>query len=374
MFSKVYIFAEWLEKKEELEKFSFLFDKENIDDIWEYSMKVWKSYEWKIYDVWVLEIFLFFNFLRKKWYNKEDIEIVYDKPMFIYNEEFYFIEWWLIKKQDIKNIWFFSLRASNLNFPFFYILKHIIEKNGGVFSRTNDFNNYVYWKGKFYSLYQLYKYREDTLWDVIIPYNIRWFNLQIFANYLKNNFSNNIVIKKDFSCAWKGVYVIDLENFDDIQEEKFETSLMDNWYFNKTSYILPYYDFEEEFRFYFNKNKDWLKIYSFKRKKVLSTLQEAIDSKNFQYFKNIKIKWEYISSLEYSQYADIFEYARHNINILEFDTWTFECWKTKDGKIIFFEVNSMSATLCFEWEDKENMNSFYYDLFENLFNKKNIDF
>lgn len=366
MYKKIYISVEWLDKPEELEKFWFLFEENNIENIWSYSMKVWKSYEWKIYDVAVLEIFLFHCYLRNKWYKKDDINILYNKSLFISNNSLYKIENKKCIKLGIKNVWFYSLRAWKLNFPFFFILKKIIEKKKWSFVRTNNLNNHIYWKWKFYSLYNLYSNRKESLGDIVIPYNIKWENIDIFRMFLKTNLSNNIVVKKDFSCAWKWVFIVDVDNYTDFQKNKFQNSIKDNWYFSQTSYILPYYDFKEEYRFYFTMDESWIKIFSFKRKLILSSLEDAINAENFRYFKNIKIKWEYIENKDYSNYKDIFDFAYKNISILWFDTWTFECWKTHDGKIIFFEVNPMSATLCFEWEDEKNMNSYYNWVFDGL--------
>jgi hypothetical protein len=40
MYNKIYIIAEGLDKPEEIEKFSYLFDAKNVDEIWDASMKV----------------------------------------------------------------------------------------------------------------------------------------------------------------------------------------------------------------------------------------------------------------------------------------------------------------------------------------------
>lgn len=365
MFKKIYISAEKLDKPNELYDFSYLKD-EPMEWIWNHAMKVWHPYDGKIYDVAVLEIFLFKSYLKEQWYKDEQIEVLHNNSLFTFNEKLYKIQNEKVIELDTDNVWFFSLRWSDLNFPFFYILKKIVEKKWGKFMRTNEFHSYVYWKWKFYSLYQLYSYREDILWDIVVPYNITWNNIEVFVEFLRTNLSRYIVAKRDFSCAGEWVYVVDLDNYTEEQKNKFHISIDDKGYFTRTSYILPYYHFKEEYRFYFTKQNGKIEIFSFKRKRVLSTLDDAVKSENFRYFKNIKIKWEYISKQEYKNYEKAFAYAYSTLEKLEYDTWTFECWETEDGRIIFFEVNPMSAAICFEWEDEENMNNFYKKLFSSF--------
>lgn len=366
MLKKIYISADDLEKENEIEKFYFLFDEKKVFEIWKYSMKMWEPYDWRIYDVAVLEIFLFYNYLIKKWYKKSDIEILSNKSMFIKNDDLYKIENWKIIKLETDNVWFFSTRAINWNNPFFFLLRKIIEKKGWIMKRTNSENSCIYWKGKFYALNFLYNKRNKFIGDIIIPYKITEENYIIFKDYLKNNFSKKIVIKRDFSCAWQWVYVIDTENFDSKQNDKFNIAMKNKDIHYKGVYITPYYEFEEEYRFYFTKHNDKIKIYSFKKKKIMSSIQDIIKADTFQYYKNVKIKWEYVEKKYWKEYKKIFNLASKYLKKLEYSTGTLEFWKTIDWKIIFFEVNPMSATLCYRWEDEENMNNYYLGIYNNL--------
>lgn len=366
MYKKIYISVDDLEKEDEIKKFHFLFDELDSKVIWSYSMKMWEGYEWKIFDVWVLELFLFYSYLRNKWYKKNQIEILSNKPLFIINDDLYKIELWKCIKMDTKNVWFFTVRAINWNNPFFFLLKKVIEKKWWKVDRTNNSNLEVYWKWKLFALNSLYNKRKKYIWDIIVPYKLQKTDYLIFRDFIKNNFSSKIVIKRDFSCAWKWVYVVDLENYDDKQNQKFENWLKNMDIHYKANYITPYYDFFEEYRFYFTKYNNKIKIHSFKKKKVMSSFEDIKNADTFQYYKNVKITWEYVSLDNWCNYEEILKLAKKYIKKLEYGTGTLEFWKTIDWKIIFFEVNPMSATVCYSGEDENNMNKYYNKIFADL--------
>ncbi|MDD3302691.1 MAG: hypothetical protein PHN31_03970 [Candidatus Gracilibacteria bacterium] len=366
MYKKIYINLDNLEKEGEIFKFHFLFDEKNIFRIWDYSMKMGETYDGRVFDLATFELFLFFNYLKKKGYKKENIEVLSDTELFIKNDDLYKIENGNVYKLETKNVGFFSTRGINWNNPFFFILSKIIEKKGGVMKKTNNKNSFVYGKGKFYALNSLYNERKNYIGDIIIPYNIKKDNYDNFINYIKSSFSSKIVIKKDFSCAGQGVYVIDLDRDDSINKEKFVNGLTNTELHYKGIYITPYYNFEDEYRFYFTKYGGKIKLFSFKRKQILSSFEEIVNSSTFQYYKNVKLKWEYVKNSDWNNYKDVIKLAKKYLDKLEYSTGTLEFGKTVDGKYIFFEVNPMSATLCYRGEDEKNLNDYYLSIFDNF--------
>lgn len=369
MYQKIYIHADNLQKPWDLETFHFLFEETDPYKIWQYSLKMGKSQMGRIFDVAVLEIFLFYCYLKNQGYKKEQIEILQDFPLFIKNDDLYKIENGQCIELQTKNIWFFSLRATNWKHPFFYILHEIIKKKWGKMKRTNNTYNLLNGKWKFFWIHALYKYRKKFLWDIIIPYKINKANVEVWREFIMNNFSSRIVIKNDYSCAGKWVFIIDLEQYDTTQQTKFLSQFEKFSSFLNWVYITPYYDFNEEYRFYFTKQAWKIQIFSFKKKKILSNFQEIVQADSFQYYKNIKISWEYVENKDWKKYSDILEIGKKYIQKLRYTTGTLEFWKTKDNKIIFFEVNSMSATLCYEWEDEKNLNDFYTDIYNEILYK-----
>jgi len=366
MYQKIYIHATGLDKPEELKKFSFLFNKDDPYKIWEYSMKVGKSYEWVVYDVGVFEIFLFHCELRAQGYQDDQIEILLDDPLFLHNDELYVIQNGVCCNLQTQNVGFFSVRPSSWRHPFFFLLKEVIEKQWWKMKRTNNLRNEIGGKWKLYGLQKLMSQRENYLGDILIPYGVKEPQMDTFYGYIKKNFSTKVVLKKDYGCAGKTVYVMDLSNDDPKQKDRLVNAMKGHEWLTAGVYLTPYYDFEEEYRFYFNKLKGEITLHSMKKKIILSDFEYIVSCETFQYYKNIKLKWEYIANQDWSNYIDIVNKAYQYLKKLDYTTGTLEFGKTKEGKIVFFEVNSMSATLCFWWEDTNNMQWYYEKIFQDL--------
>lgn len=368
MYDKIYISLDgtWNEIKKEIDEYCFLLKEGNIEIIWNH-FRIKKKFEDRkkfMVSVFSLELYLLINYLNNKWYDLSKIEIIKDKPMFIHNDDLYKIEDNIVKKINIDNVWFFSVRWRCWESPFFYILDKIITKRWWKVMKTNYINRNILWKWKFYALNSLYNKRKKYIWDIIIPYKI-WPDLyNIFSYFLKEKLWWTIVMKKDSSQRGQWVYVVDLKNYNNIQKKKFKNVMSKHREFWKEVYIVPFKKFKEEYRCYFTKFDTNIKIFSIKKKRIISWVEEIINAENFEYYTNVKLEWSYVKNKDWDK--DLLKISKKYIEELEFTTWALEFWKTEEWKLIFFEVNSMADPLCYEWEDIWNMTKYYESIFDSF--------
>lgn len=314
------------------------------------------------------EFLILVNFLIKKWYNTNQISLFINEEYFVFNDDLYIIRNKQVQKIYLNKTLFLSLRWTNWNYPIFHILEKILEKKWWKMSKTNFLNYCIPFKGKFYALKNLYTNRKKFIWDIIIPYKIKPGSYGIFMNFIVKKLWNEIILKKDNTQTWAGVYACDL--FSDEWKKKFCKIMTTHREFLKEVYIVPYYDFEQEYRFYFIKRKWKIKIYSVKVKNIITSRKEILKKDSFLYWDNVLLDWRYISNKEWRspkwEYYEVYRKALDYLKHLEYETWSLEFAKTKDGRYIFLEVNSMSDPICFKWEDYNNIKSYYEDLIEGL--------
>lgn len=368
MYNKIYINLDniWDEIKTEIEEYSFLLKEKNINNIWNH-FRIKKKIEDRekfMISVFSLELYLFINYLNNLWYDLSKIEILKDRPMFIYNDDLYKIEDFVIEKMDTDNVWFFSVRWTNWNYPFFYILNKLIRAKWWVMTKSNDINRNLIWKWKFYALNSIYTERKKLIWDIVIPYKISENLYNIFSDFLKKKIGWKIVLKKDSTQLGQGVYVVDLDNYDLSQQNKFKKVMLWHKEFWKEVYITPFKQFKEEYRIYFTKFKWDIKIFSVKKKIVTTPLNEIVKADNFEYYTNVMLEWSYIENKNWDK--KLIKVSKHYIDKLEYTTWALEFWKTLEWKLVFFEVNSMADPICYEWEDMKNMTKYYKSIFKSF--------
>jgi len=372
MLNKIYIHIDNLPTadKKEISTYSFLRNEMDSNEIWNnYIIRDRKIPDNKkhLISVEVLELYLFINYLKNKWYSDSQIELVNDKSLLLYNDDLYKIENWTYLKMDIKKVWFFSMRWQWWNNPFFYLLKSVIEGKWWKMKRTNDIKRNLQWKCKFYALNSLYKKRKQLIWDIVVPYKIKQKDYNIVVSFLIEKLWWKVVVKKDMTIAWEGVFITNLLDYDSIQRNKFESVMKTHMQLWRELYIVPFEKFKEEYRIYFTK-LDWKIIaHSLKRKNILSSDEEIFKADSFKYYKNIKLEWSYIENKDWEwKYKNIIKISKKYLKNLDFTTGTLEFWETLDWRLIFFEVNSMSAALCYDWEDVWNMTRYYHTLFKNF--------
>ena len=81
---------------------------------------------------------------------------------------------------------------------------------------------------------------------------------------------------------------------------------------------------------------------------------------------NIRTKWYEILPGTHD-YSNAERTAREMLSFLSYDTGTLEFAHTKDGRIVFFEVNPMGAPLSFAGKDLALTNDYYEDVFNMMF-------
>jgi hypothetical protein len=369
---KIYISIEWLSKKDkdQISKLNYLNNEKDQFVVWSKFEKVDTIWDWRSNNISALELYVFNSYLLANWYKLENIEIISNKPMFIMNDDLYEIKDWKCEIMETNKVWFFSIWWDDWKNPFYFLLKSIIENKKWKLKKTNYLNDFPVWKWKFYALNSLYKERKDLIWWLVYPYNITPDLYEIFFSFLKDNFSKNIILKRDFSCWWHWVVLIDLEKNYYSKKEIINDMFDTHKETYKHIYIVPYENIRDEFRIYFTKINWKIKLYSFKKKSIISTYTELLDLNNFW---NIQFNWDYVENNKWEKYRGILKIAKKYIKILWYTTWILEFWKTYDDKNIFFEVNPMWSPLCFEWfwwEDVKNIVNYYNSIFDDFLDNK----
>ncbi len=344
------------EEEDELNKLSFLFNELDFDKILEQKLK--RNIDYAT----TLEIYLLICTLRNKWYN--DIELLINPSLFIFNENLYKISNNIVIKLDINNIWFFSVRWYNWDHPFFYLLKNIIEEKWWNMTKTNYDNSSFNDNWKFRSIGALYKKRKKFIWNIIVPHDIKENEYNVFKNFIKENIWNKIVIKKNFWEFWKEVFMLDLENYDELQKKKFIDNLDTHLIKTKEIYITSFELFKNEYRVYFTNFNKVPKIYSIKMKHLKWDENEIFKEFNF-YYKG-KFTWEDMTNVQMkNEYKYIINISKKYVNNLDYTSWVLEFWEWVWWSLILFEVNHMWASLCTTKEDSDNMREYYKEIFKN---------
>jgi hypothetical protein len=309
----------------------------------------------------IVETLLFLDYIKGK---NIKPEYWYNSSLFIFNDDLYTIlnggkE---IKKVDLTNTLFTSLREA-WSHPFFAILQQILKKNKGKLAKPNMqtmINNGC--MNKFYALIELFSQRKKFLGDFILPYNVKHNEMPYFIDFLKANIGEKIVLKYDCIQEGKGVIFKDLTK-ENSQKEIAEI-LKSNKVKGKEVLITPAYEIANEYRCYFRNEKKEKTIFSIKQR-VNSSDIDVYSKENIQIYKNISAKWYEIktTSEDFIFGSDI---SKQILKFLSYDTGCLEFAKTKDGQIIFFEVNQMAGPLPFEGEDTQNMTAFYHSIFAKM--------
>ncbi len=371
MYKKVYLYMGKVTSSvhDEIDRFSFLFEEWNMETIWKHwrlmengnTLPFMKSVEAR-------ELFLFYNYIKKELWEKIEFEIIYNEGLFIHNEELFKVKNGEITKMKLKKALFCSLRPACIH-PIFFLLEKVLRKKWGQFKKTNFIKREISLKCKFYALNSLYSERDRFIGNIIIPYNIKEKDYSSFREYMIQEFSSEIVIKKDCTSAWKWVWMIDVDDYDLVQYEKFWKAMSTQNSFNQSIYITRYENFEEEYRFYFTKEARDIQIYSVKKKKVLTERKDVLGAEWFEYNKDVRLLWEYIENDSWKKkYKKEYDFAKKYIKRLDYINGALEFWKTVEWKMIFFEVNAMAAPICYKWEDEKNMIKYNLAIFKDVIN------
>lgn len=369
MLNNVYICLDWYNYDElaEIEKYNNNLKEKNSKEIFNKFYSKNNTYEEnsKIMEYTTsLEYFMFINYLKEnKWYNLKNIITLTNPSLFILNNKLYQIKNNKIIQLNINKVWFFSLRWINWQHPFFFILKSLLKQKWSIASRNNDFLK-MSTRWKFFALNSLYdNWKNNLIWSIIIPFNIKKEDYELFKNFIYNKLWNNILIKKDFYSCWEWNFPISLENYDEFQKNKFEKALFNNEMRIEAVYIVPIEKFTEEYRVYFTKI-DWkISIYSVKNKSINIDIDEITRMDVFKYW--WFFEWDYIDNNELkNNYNFIIKKSIKYIKNLDYNCWNLEFGKNINGKFVFFEVNTMGSVMPYKWEDTKNIIEYYNNLFK----------
>lgn len=366
MFNKVYICLDSYntDEIEEIKNYNFL-SSSSSQEIFQYFYSKSNSYEENqtvmAYTT-SLEYFLFYQHLLKLWYNSTHIETLITPSMFIYNDKLFIINNEKIEELFIDKVWFFSIRWIDWQHPFFFILKTLLKSKWGKALRNNDYSN-MNTRWKFFALNCLFEKPKELLSNIIIPFNIKEKDYQIFVDFIKSNMWDSILIKKDFYSCWMGNFPIDLWNCDDFQYGKFKTSMQNHSNKVEAVYIVPIEKFTEEYRVYFVKWDNKVNIYSVKKKNININIDEVHKMDVFKYWG--LYDWDYIPLEDfYGKYDDAYQWAIKYLQTLDYSFWNIEFWKNENWEFVFFEVNTMWSALPYKWEDTNLLISYYDNIFK----------
>ena len=365
-FRKVFISLDNIpdEALTELQDHFHLIDEQDPYAIWQ----LWRSKnldgstnDFTLQNIYTLETFLFINYLKRQ--GIEDIEVLNDQQLFLLNDDLYRIVGDEVIKEDLTNIGFLSVRATNWNYPFFSLLETLVDAHGGVLNKTNRIpKKPVFFKGKFYALNSLYPLREELIGDIVVPYKVT--SHAVFLDFLRHKLGDRLILKRDNTQVGQGVIPVDAsypEAYD-----KFSKEMRSHVAFLHEIYIVPYYQFKIEYRVYFTKFDNEIELYSMKHKKVSARYGDIFTKKNFEYYTNVHLDWEYIPRHQWPE--EVVALARKYIDNLHYNTGSLEFGFTEDHRLIFFEVNAMSDPVAFRGDDIKDMQRYYEDIFHKIMN------
>ena len=310
----------------------------------------------------IIETYLLVNYLRD---NNIKARFWYNNPLFIHNDKLFRIKGDEVIEEKLDATYFVSMRES-LSHPFFRLLQIILKKHNGDLVKPNmQTMQNVGCMNKLYAIRELYLKREKYLGDIIVPFNLTQRDHEVFMKYIKENFGDKIVLKKDCVQEGKGVIFKDLSR--ENQMQSISKILNSHKAKDREVIISPAYEIVREYRCYFTQHQDDKEVFSIKQR-INSQDIDVFDKDDITIYKNISVSWH-----EVKTDSDIFEFGvnltKEMLEFLSYDTGCLEFAQTACGKIIFFEVNQMAGPLPFAGEDTKNMTRYYYSMFDEMFKK-----
>ena len=333
----------------------------SYEDIWSHYPMVDGVYnpDTMTKDTSIIESYLFLKYLKDK---KVNCRFWYANSMFIYNDNLYRIVGKDVIKVDLDGLYYFSFREVYAH-PFYKLLEELLENNGGKLAKPNKTTmKNVGCMNKMYAITKLYKKRKEYLQDIIIPYNLKSVDYDVFLSFVMENLGSKVVFKNDCIQEGRGVIIKDLN--DGFDKPEIIESLSLHKTRQKELLITPLYEIVAEYRCYFTNYKN-AKIFSIKQRVNLTDEQDLFEKENIHINVNMSVKW-----LEVLNHTDEFKQASDKayemIKLMQYDTGCLEFAITKDKKIVYFEVNQMAGPLPFKGDDTKNMNEYYLSIFDDM--------
>lgn len=307
----------------------------------------------------IIEPYLMVHYLKQK---QIPTRFWYNNPLFIYNEKLFRIAGNKVIEVDIQDLYYISFRES-LAHPFYGILKIILEKNNGKLVKPNMLTmENTGCMNKLYAIRELYHRREELIGDIIIPYNITQRDYPVLIEFIKENIGDKVVFKIDCVQEGKGVVFKDFSK--DNQLNSIAKILNSHKIKGREVFITSAVDITNEYRCYFTNHGRTKTVFSIKQR-VNSTAIDVFERDNIQIYKNISVKWLEVKT-DSKVFKEATKIAKSIMKDMSYDTGCLEFAHTKDGKIVFFEVNQMAGPLPFEGEDTTNMTKYYHSMFDKM--------
>ena len=283
--------------------------------------------------------------------------------MFIHNDDLYNIIGGEVIKVELDSTLFLTFREA-LSHPFFGIFEQILNAKGGKLAKPNKQTmDNTGCMNKFYALRELFASRDEFVGDFILPYSIKQNEMPVFLDYVRKTMGDKVVFKKDCIQEGKGVMFKDLTRENSYTKS---TKIMENHKHRGYEVLIaPAYEIDREYRCYFTHNDDDKKVFSIKQR-VNSKDIDVFAQDNIQIYKNISVKWH-----EVKRDSDVFRFGetltKKMLDFMSYDTGTLEFARTKDDKIVFFEVNQMVGPLPFAGDDTVQINEYYQSILDKMF-------
>ncbi|MFA6190773.1 MAG: hypothetical protein WC665_00340 [Sulfurimonas sp.] len=334
------------------------------DEIWSHYPKTGKGTfnpNTMVKETSIIEPYLMVHYLKQKGI---ETRFWYNNALFTFNEKLFRIAAGKVIEVDITNLYFISFRESFAH-PFYKILEIVLQKNGGKLVKPNMLTMAnTGCMNKLYALAELYHRREELFGDVIIPFNITARDYPALIEFMKENMGEKVVFKID--CVQEGQGVIFKDLSKENQLESIAKILNAHKVKGKEVFITAAVEILNEYRCYFTNHGRTKTVFSIKQR-VNSDEIDVYERDNIHIYKNISVKWLEVKT-DSKVFADASKIAKSIMKDMSYDTGCLEFAHTKDGKIVFFEVNQMAGPLPFDGEDTTNMTRYYHSMFDKMMN------
>lgn len=199
---------------------------------------------------------------------------------------------------------------------------------------------------------------KEIYWDLSIFFINDKENIRFIVSKLKEKY-NKFVIKNIYSEMWKWVYTFDIDN---ISFEYKIYKYLENNYRNPLL-VFPYFNLETEYRLYYD-YFDWkINIYSVKLKEN-NNIEESFEKWNFHMYKNLDVTRDIYDKKYFSKKEN--NYIENIIKLLWWKVWVMEFISTDKNDLYLMEVNHLWWLLLYDWQDVENLNQFYIDIYKKM--------
>jgi len=352
-------------------KINLISNRDDVDTVLDkYVYKIWAENEDTTRRAAFVEACVFIKTYIEKYSGKiTDITWVYKENFVSFNKSVFILKqnkWYELISDSL----FVTSRDQWIHPFFYFMVQWSFSKNISICKPNirKDWRSY----DKLFFVQKLWKYREEYLWDVVIPFFMSVDNILILKllSFIEERIGSKCILKKNFWVEWLAVKALDTnrlktdKNIKGLKASFFNQKNLYSWH---GVYITPFYNIEKEYRLYYTYFDEKISLFSVKHKSYESPNTQTIFSMKDFSKNSIKILWEYCSVGEFlSKNKSVYEEAIVIIKNLGLHTGVLEVVKTKEWTIRFIEVNPLWGTLMFKWEDEKWIQDYYSNLWSSL--------